>query len=184
MRDDLYTYAQAIPRFTRAVAAARLGDARTANTEAAALKALAAKAENSYWAEQIEVLALAAAAWTSQTEGRADEALKLMRGAADLEDSTEKHVSMENRLYPMRELLGDMLLELGRPGDALAEYDKSNHATPNRLRGFYSAAKAAEAAGDAAKARVYFTRLAALGDKADAQRREVTEAKAWLAQRG
>ena len=93
-----------------------LGDPVTAKSETAELKKLAAKAENSYWAEQIEVLALAASAWTSRAERQDEEALKLMRGAADLEDSTEKHVAMENRLYPMREMLGDLLLELGRHG--------------------------------------------------------------------
>ena len=184
VRENAYTYAQAIPRFTRAVAAARLGDATTAKSETAELRKLAAKAENSYWAEQIEVLALAASAWTSRAERQDGEALKMMRGAADLEDSTEKHVSMENRLYPMREMLGDLLLELGRPDEALAEYEKSNHATPNRLRGFYGAAKAAEATGDAAKARLYFTQLAALGATADLERAEIAEAKAWLAHRG
>ena len=86
VRENAYTYAQAIPRFTRAMAAARLGDPATAKSETAELKKLAAKAENSYWAEQIEVLALAASAWTSRAERQDEEALKLMRGAADLED--------------------------------------------------------------------------------------------------
>ena len=166
------------------MAAARLGDPATAKSETAELKKLAAKAENSYWAEQIEVLALAASAWTSRSERQDEEALKLMRGAADLEDSTEKHVAMENRLYPMREMLGDLLLELGRQGEALAAYEKSNHATPNRLRGLYGAAKAAEAARDAEKARLYFARLAALGAAADPERAEIAEAKVWLARKG
>jgi tetratricopeptide (TPR) repeat protein len=180
VRENAFTYAQAIPRFTRAVAAARLGDAATVKGEAAELKKLAAKAENSYWAEQIEVLALAASAWMSRAERQDEQALKLMRGAADLEDSTEKHVSMENRLYPMREMLGDLLLELGRPGEALAEYEKSNHATPNRLRGLYGAAKAAAAAGDTAKARQYFIQLTELGAAAEPERAEIVEAKTWL----
>ena len=184
VRENAYTYAQAVPRFTRAMAAARLGDPATAKSETAELKKLAAKAENSYWAEQIEVLALAASAWTSRAERQDEEALKLMRGAADLEDSTEKHVAMENRLCPMREMLGDLLLELGRQGEALAAYEKSNHATPNRLRGLYGAAKAAEAARDAEKARLYFARLAALGAAADPERAEIAEAKVWLARKG
>ena len=184
VRANAYAYAQAIPRFTRAMAAARLGDPATAKSETAELKKLAAKAENSYWAEQIEVLALAASAWTSRAERQDEEALKLMRGAADLEDSTEKHVAMENRLCPMREMLGDLLLELGRQGEALAAYEKSNHATPNRLRGLYGAAKAAEAARDAEKARLYFARLAALGAAADPERAEIAEAKVWLARKG
>ena len=126
------------------------------------------------------MLVLAAGGWQARAEGRNDEALKLMRAAADLEDSTEKHVAMENRLYPMREMLGDLLFETGQPALALQAYEASMHAAPNRLRGFYGAAKAAKAAGDAAKAREYFQKLAALGRNADPERSEVQEARAFL----
>ena len=68
---------------------------------------------------------LAASAWIAQAKGEKDEALKLMRAAADLEDNSEKHIAMENRLYPMRELLGDLLLEQQQPGLALTEYETS-----------------------------------------------------------
>ena len=103
-----------------------------------------------------------------------------MRAAADLEDSTEKHVAMENRLFPMREMLGDLLLETGQPALALQAYETSLHSAPNRLRGYYGAAKAAKATGDSAKAREYFQKLAALGKNADPDRVEVQEAKAFL----
>jgi hypothetical protein len=180
VRTDLYAYAQAIPRFVRAVGAARLGKPDAAKDEIAQLQALSKGAENSYWGEQVHVLVLAASAWQAQAAGRADEALKLMRAAADLEDSTEKHVAMENRLYPMREMLGDMLLENGQAGPALQAYEASLHAMPNRLRGFYGAARAAKGAGDAAKTREYFEKLAALGKNADADRTEIQEARAFL----
>jgi tetratricopeptide (TPR) repeat protein len=178
VRTDFYAYAQAIPRFVRAVGAAKLGKPDTAKDEIAQLQALSKAAENNYWSEQIHVLVLGASAWQARAEGRNDEALKVMRGAADLEDSTEKHVSMENRLYPMREMLGDMLLEAGQPALALQAYEASLHAAPNRLRGFYGAAKAASAAGDSAKARDYFDKVATLGKSADPDRAEVQEAKA------
>src|SRR5205823_3922502 len=102
---DLYTYAEAIPRFTRALGAAKTGNPAMAKEEIERLQALSKSAENSYWGEQIQVLVLAASAWRAHAENRKDDALKFMRAAADLEDSTEKHVSMENRLYPMREML-------------------------------------------------------------------------------
>jgi tetratricopeptide (TPR) repeat protein len=180
VRTDFYTYAQAIPRFVRAVGAAKLGKLDTAKVEIAQLQALSKAAENSYWSEQVHVLVVAASGWHARAEGRNDEALKLMRGAADLEDSTEKHVSMENRLYPMREMLGDLLLELGQPAMALQAYEASLHAAPNRLRGFYGAARAAKAVGDSTKARDYFEKVAALGKNADPDRAEVQEAKAFL----
>ncbi|MBV9248236.1 MAG: hypothetical protein JO227_03175 [Acetobacteraceae bacterium] len=178
---DLYTYAQAMPRFARAVGAARVGKPEMASAEIEQIKALSAAAESSYWAGQIEVLRLAAAAWQSRAEGRDDEALKLMRNAADLEDSSEKHVAMENRLYPIREMLGDLLLDMNRPAEALQAYEAALHATPNRMRGFYGAAKAAQAAGDSAKARLYFEKLTILGRHADPDRMEVIEATAYMA---
>jgi tetratricopeptide (TPR) repeat protein len=183
VRTDAYAYAQAIPRFVRAVGAAKLGKPDMAKEEIAHLQALSKAAENSYWSEQIHVLVLAASGWQARAEGQDGEALKLIRAAATLEDSTEKHVSMENRLYPMREMLGDLLLETGQPALALQAYEASLHAAPNRLRGFYSAAKAAKAAGDSATARKYFEKLVALAKNADPERSEVQEAKTFLATR-
>ena len=92
-------------------------------------------------ASQVEIQMLAASAWIAQAKGEKETALKLMRAAADLEDDSEKHIAMENRLYPMRELLGDLLLEQQQPGPALAEYETSLVSTPSRLRGLYGAAK-------------------------------------------
>jgi tetratricopeptide (TPR) repeat protein len=183
VRTDVYAYAQAMPRFVRAVGAGKLGKPDVAKEEIAQLQALSKAAENSYWSEQIHVLVLAANAWHARAEGRNDEALKLMRAAADLEDSSEKHVAMENRLYPMREMLGDLLLETGQPALALQAYEASLHAAPNRLRGFYSAAKAAKAAGDSATARKYFEKLVALAKNADPERSEVQEARTFLTAR-
>jgi tetratricopeptide (TPR) repeat protein len=105
-----------------------------------------------------------------------------MRTAADLEDSSEKHIAMENRLYPMRELLGDLLLDQQQAASALTEYESSLAATPNRLRGLYGAAKAAKAAGQPDKATAYFGKLAELTKNADADRTEISEAKAALMQ--
>jgi tetratricopeptide (TPR) repeat protein len=183
VRTDTYAYAQAMPRFVRAIGAARLGQPDVAKEEIAQLQALGKAAENSYWSEQVHVLVLAASGWLARGEGRNEEAVKLMRAAADLEDSTEKHVAMENRLYPMREMLGDLLLETGQSGPALQAYEASLRAAPNRLRGFYGAAKAAKATGDSAKARKYFESVAALAKNSDSERPEIQEARAFLTAR-
>jgi tetratricopeptide (TPR) repeat protein len=106
-----------------------------------------------------------------------------MRAAADLEDGSEKHVAMENRLYPIRELLGDLLMAQRQPALALKEYETSNEATPNRLRGLYGAAKAAEQAKQQDKARTYFSKLVELTKNADADRTEIREARAFVARR-
>ena len=104
-----------------------------------------------------------------------------MRAAADVEDAGEKHVAMENRLYPMRELLGDMLLLQSEAAAALKEYETSLKNAPMRLRGFYGAARAAEASGDLKKARGYFEKLARLTKNADGDRPELREARQRLA---
>jgi len=82
----------------------------------------------------------------------------------------------------MRELLGDLLLEMNQPAKALSEYEQSLIKDPNRFHGVYGAAKAAERSGDAAKAKAYYHQLAALGSDADSVRPELAEAKAYLQQ--
>ncbi|MEO5697787.1 MAG: hypothetical protein ABIQ60_11720, partial [Burkholderiaceae bacterium] len=131
----------------------------------------------------VEVQVVAAQAWVAQAGGRRDEALKLMRSAADLEDASHKHVSMENRLYPMRELLGDMLLENGDAAAALSEYEVSMKNAPNRLRGWYGASRAATVVGDATKIVRYRRGLAQLTRNADGARREVQELRPVIALR-
>jgi tetratricopeptide (TPR) repeat protein len=176
--------AEAITHFARAMGAARSGDAAAAEADIAKLNQLRQgllDAKQGYWAEQVEVQILGAQAWLGQAKGNRDEALKFMRAAADLEDSTEKHVAMENRLYPMRELLGDLLREHGQPGPALAEYEASMKIAPNRLRGYFGAAKAAEEAGQAKKARAYYNQLARLTKGSDGERAELQEMKQYLA---
>jgi tetratricopeptide (TPR) repeat protein len=62
-------------------------------------------------------------------------------------------------MLPARELLGDMLLEAGKPGEALAEYEKSQIREPNRYRSLYGAGQAAAKANNPDKARYYFAKL-------------------------
>ena len=102
-----------------------------------------------------------------------------MRQAADGEDASIKHVAMENRLYPMRELLADLLLEAGRPKEALTEYAAALKQHPNRYRGLYGTARAAEAAGDHATARAYYAKVVELSKQADGERPELQRARAY-----
>jgi tetratricopeptide (TPR) repeat protein len=104
-----------------------------------------------------------------------------MRAAADGEDGSVKHIAMENRLYPMRELLGDLLLQLGQARAALTEYETALKANPNRYRGFLGAARAAEAAGDRQTATAYYQKLVELAKNADTEREETRQARAFLA---
>lgn len=87
---------------------------------------------------------------------------------------------MENRLFPMRELLGYLLLELHEPAQAFHEFEASLKATPNRLRGWYGVAKAAELAHKPEQATAYYRKLLALGQQAETERIELRAAKAYV----
>jgi predicted Zn-dependent protease len=88
---------------------------------------------------------------------------------------------MENRLVPMRELLGELLLEVNGPAAALVEFETSLRRVPNRFRSFSGAARAAELVGDREKAKAYYAKLVALADQADSDRPELAHARAFLA---
>ena len=122
---------------------------------------------------------LGVAAWSALAQGKRDEALSLMRSAADAEDKSEKHIVTPGRILPARELLGDMLLELKRPSEALKEYEASQVREPERFRGYYGAAQAAAQSGDKAKARQSFAKLVEMAGQGTA-RPEVVQARTFL----
>ena len=178
-------YTEALTWFARAIGAARSGDPATAEQAAAELtvrqKVLEA-ANNTYWASEVENQARTAAAWSAFARHDTDRALTLMREAADREDKIEKSIVTPGRLLPARELLADMLLEAGQPAAALREYEASQIRDPNRFRGYYGAARAAEAAGDHAAARAAYGRLLVLAKDGDTVRPELVAAKAAVGQ--
>jgi tetratricopeptide (TPR) repeat protein len=178
--------ADSLTRFARGLGMARSGDLAGAKREIEAMQGLQKaleKANDSYWASRTEEQIYAVSAWVAHKEAARDQAVKLMRAAADREDASVKHVAMENRLYPMRELFADLLLETGQAAPALREFEAALKENPNRYRGFYGAARAAEAAGNRQKAADYFTKLVALSKNADTERPELALAKAFLAKK-
>jgi predicted Zn-dependent protease len=179
-----YPQAEAISWFGRAVGAARSGDPAGAKADLEHIQALGGKLTDvgdTYWAEQAKIQEEAAAAWIALAEGRRDDAVRLMRAAADLEDRTEKSIAMENRLSPMREMLGEMLLAMGQPADALRAFEASLRVAPNRYRSIAGAARAAEATGDREAARAWDERLLQLTAEADTERPEMAAARTFLA---
>ena len=181
-----FPFVEAITTFARALGAARQGDAAAAEKEAQALEAqhkALLEAKNNYWATEVEVQRIAAAAWIAKAKGQNDEAVRLMGAAADMEDRNEKHIVTPGRVVPARELLADMLMELKQPAAALKEFEQSQLREPNRLRGYAGAAAAADAAGERDKARQHYAKLVELTRDADTPLPEIARAKTFLAAR-
>jgi uncharacterized protein HemY len=165
---------------------ARSGNATGAKGEIQAIGQIRGgleKAGDSYWASRSEEHMLAISAWIEHGEGNREQALKFMRAAADLEDGRVKNVAMENEIYPMRELLAELLLETEQASAALHEFETSLKATPNRYRGLWGAARAADAAGDRQKASSYYAKVIELTKNSDTPRPEIALARAQVAQR-
>jgi tetratricopeptide (TPR) repeat protein len=182
-RPSQFPFTVALTHFARALGAARSGDTAAAEKdvrELARLRDALKTAKNEYWATEVEVSRLGAAAWTALAQGKRDEALSLMHSAADIEDKNEKHIVTPGRIVPARELLGEMLLELKRPADALKEFEASHVREPERFRGYYGAALAAAQSGDKARAKRYFARLMEVAGQGTA-RTELAQARAFLA---
>jgi len=180
---DRFPMAESITWFARGIGAARSGDVAGARKDVdriAAIRDRLTAAKNGYWAEQSEIQRLAVAGWIARAEGRDEEALGLLRQAASREDATEKHPVTPGALFPAREMLGDLLLELKQPAQALSEFEASQRTDPKRFLGLYGAARAASLAGDPARARTYYGQLVALGQQADTERPELREARAFV----
>ena len=170
-------------RFARALGACRLAKMEEARAESSGLRALRVGIEQAsgvYWARFVDIYAGAVDGWIAKAEGHTEEGLKRMQAAADLDDAREKSIAMENKLLPMRELLGEFLLEIGRPVPADAEFARSLESAPNRFRSLLGGARAAVAAGDLPKARDYYGKLLKLALKADSRSQEISEARNYL----
>ena len=185
VRDSQFPAAQSITYYARALGAARSGNAAAARAEIAHLdeiEANLAAAKNDYWAEQTRIQKHAAAAWVMFSEGRRDEAIAAMRQTADLDDASEKNVAMENKLVPIRTLLGELYLAAGMNKEALAEFETADKVMPNRFRTIAGAAAAAHAGGSVDTAKRYYRALTVLVAGGDGDRPEIVEARTYLAQ--
>jgi tetratricopeptide (TPR) repeat protein len=180
---ERFPWAEAMISFTRALGAAHTGDVSGAEKEIAKLQSLKeklAQAKDDYWAKQVEVQRLGAAGILAHAQGNDKDAVELVRAAADLDASMDKHPATPAEVLPARELLADLLFELNDPAAALTEYERSVSAERNRFRSLVGIARSAKQTGDTAKAREAYGKLVALVS-ADTSRPELAEAKAFLA---
>jgi len=185
---DEFRWGEAHVRFARAIGAARSGDVAAARREVAELQAIEAALTvppGAYdWKTQVAIERGIAEAWLAHSEGRAADAISLMRAAAELDDATEKHPVTPGAILPAREQLGELLLVLDRPREALQAFRVSLKRAPNRLAGLAGAARAARAAGRADEARGFYAQIVAQTGQGTLERAEIAEARAAVSQLG
>jgi len=186
---DGFPYIRAITPFARALGAARTGQIEQAHAQVEKIREVQLGLAKSPiagpydWASNVEAMRLAAAAWVAHAEKRTAEALDLARSAADLDEATGKHPVTPGLLLPPRELLGDMLMELDRPAEALVEYEQSLRQAPNRFNSLYGAARAAELSDNSQRAEELYVELVEMTVDGST-RSEVEHARAFLERRG
>ncbi len=184
VRPSPFNYVMAMSHFARAFGAARAGKVEPAKADVAKLAELSTKlreAKDGYWSQIVDIQRQVGAAWVLHAEGKFDEALRAMSAAADAEDRTEKSPVTPGPLAPARELYGEMLVERGMAKEAFVAFEATKAKEPNRFRGLLGAARAAEKAGDTAKAKENYKQLIALAANADSERREIAVARSFVA---
>jgi tetratricopeptide (TPR) repeat protein len=178
-----FPFTSAIRIFARALGAARSGDPEAAGRDLRRLEDIEATlnaTKEDYWVAEVQVEELAAQGWIANAKGDRDQAVALMRAAADKEDLSEKSSISPGRLLPARELLGDMLLQDGRPAEALREYEVSLKRDPRRFRSYFGAGQAAAAANNAERTHYYYGLLVEMAGNGDS-RPELAAAREYLA---
>ncbi len=183
---DNFPWERSITHFAKALGAARSNNIVVAEEELQTLKSFKKQllsrgsGEDLYKAGQVEIEIKSTEAWIALSKGNNKEALATMRTAAKLESETSKHPVTPGEVLPADELLGDMLLELKNPIEALSVYELNLLAHPNRFNGIYGAAIAAKQVGDKDKAGMYFNQLLELTKDINSNRKELLEAKAFV----
>ena len=180
---DNFPWEKAIVHFTRLLGAVHLNDRSAANIELKAMYDIHTKLtglKDSYKANQVLIQIKASEAWIKLMEGKKEEALQLMHLAADMEDKTEKHPVTPGEVIPARELLGDMFLQMNKPGNALEAYELDLKKHPNRFNGLYGAARSAAASGQPGKAKSFYQQLLYSAGSPGSERTELEIAKLYL----
>jgi tetratricopeptide (TPR) repeat protein len=175
-----WAWTEANLHFARALGLSHTGKTEAARMEMqklASLRDTLAGINDKYWADQVEIQRESAEAWITLAEGKSEGALRLMRSAADHEDQTDKNNVTPGVILPAREMLGDMLLEMKQPAEALVAFESTLRTAPNRFNAQSGAARAAKLAGDDEKAKTYYAKLLSMCQHADGDRPELKEAR-------
>ncbi len=183
-----FPWQKAIHHFAVALGAAHVKDFTLAEKEIQILQKLHQDlvAQNdrtkSIQVKQVEIQIKTGQAWLNFIKGDNENGLALMQEAVEIEKKTSKHPVTPGDVLPAIELLGDMLLALNRPKEALVAYEENLKKHPERFNGLYGAAMAAKQAGNQEKAYQYFKHLIELSNNSNSTRPEITEAKKYITQ--
>ena len=178
-----FPFLEALIEYGHALGRAHTGDlegARKAIARMQQLRDATKEPKFDYFKSHLDLQMQAASAWILVAEGKKNEAVDLLRRAADSEDRLGKHPVSPGAFVPVREQLGALLLEMGQPTEAQREFEAALKIYPGRFRGLYGAAQAAEQAGDNEDANRYYTKLATQTSKADSSRDELNHVREFL----
>ena len=178
-----FPFMEALIEYGHALGRAHTGDldgARKAIARMQQLRDATKEPKFDYFKSHLELQMQAASAWVAAAEGKKNDALDILRRAADSEDILGKHPVSPGAFVPIREQLGALLLEMGQPTEAQREFEAALKIYPGRFRGLYGAAQAAEQAGDNEGASRYYTKLAAQTSKAGGSRDELNHVREFL----
>ncbi len=175
---------EAIVHFAKGVGGARNGQTDISEQAIYRLQqlidAMGTKPSTKYWRNQIEIQKTAVQAWHAYASKKPNEALKMMEKAAQLEDATEKSPITPGEVVPIREMYGDLYMELNQPGKALEQYELSLVRNPNRFNTVFGAGKAAKLAGQKEKAKALFMTLMELKGEQASDRGQIAYAEGEL----
>jgi tetratricopeptide (TPR) repeat protein len=180
---SLFPFMEALIEYGHALGRAHTGDlggARKAIARMQELRDATKDTKFDYFKKHLDLQMQAASAWVAASEGKKNEAIEMLRRAADAEDILGKHPVSPGAFVPIREQLGSLLLELGQSKEAQREFEAALKIYPGRFRGLYGAARAAEQIGDKENASRYYAKLAAQTAKSSGSRDELNHVREFL----
>ena len=182
-----FPFMEALIEYGHALGRAHTGDIEGARKAIARMQELRDATKESkfdYFKSHLDLQIRAATAWIAASEGKKNEAIEMLRQAADAEDILGKHPVSPGAFVPIREQLGTLLLEAGQSKEAQREFETALKIYPGRFRGLYGAARAAEQTGDKENASRYYAKLAAQTAKSGGSRDELNHVREFLSAQG
>lgn len=180
---EKFPWQKAIIHFTRLLGAVHVGHIDSATAELKKLTVIydtLMNQKDSYKANQVQIQIRMGEAWLLFKQGKNMNAMELMQAAANMEDNTQKHPVTPGEVIPARELLGDLLLLMNKPHEALEAYMANLKEHPNRFNGLYGAGLAAERANSPEQAGAYYRKLINITNSFSSNRPELHTARLFL----